>query len=226
MNKTAKGIVIGLVIGLVISSGIALAANSSTLYNVITSGVRVVIDGKELNATDGNGKHVEPLIYNGTTYLPVRAIANALGKAVYWDGENYTVYLGNMDGKLQYPTLRMDQATDIGSDKLRLSESLTDNYGNTYSYAYHCWYSAKSEFLLNSKYSRVKGTVYIPKGIDNERSSVLTISCDDKIIFTSPEMTKTSRPIDFDLSIKGCNDFKINTNGSMSVHVGNVGFYQ
>lgn len=40
-------------------------------------------------------------------------------------------------------------------------------------------------------------------------------------------MTKTSKPVDFDVSIKGCNDLKIRrTGGGFMLHLGNVGLYQ
>ena len=54
------------------------------------------------------------MIYNGTTYLPVRAVAKAFNKEVYWDGPDYTVYLGDMDCKLEYPTVELRDMEDIG----------------------------------------------------------------------------------------------------------------
>ena len=43
--------------------------------------------------TDANGDYVEPFIIEGTTYLPVRAIASALDLDVNWDEETSTVIL-------------------------------------------------------------------------------------------------------------------------------------
>ncbi len=44
----------------------------------------VVIDGKKQTFRDANGNVVEPILYNGTTYLPIRAIGEIMGKTVYW----------------------------------------------------------------------------------------------------------------------------------------------
>lgn len=44
--------------------------------------------------------NVEPFIYNGTTYLPVRAVAEALGEKVEYDKNSSTVYIGE---KIQIP---------------------------------------------------------------------------------------------------------------------------
>jgi len=40
---------------------------------------------------DTNGKAVTPFTVNGTTYLPVKAIADALGKDIKWDGTTASV---------------------------------------------------------------------------------------------------------------------------------------
>lgn len=43
---------------------------------------------------DVNGNRVYPLNYNGTTYVPVRAVSNIFGVAVDWDDSTKTVLLG------------------------------------------------------------------------------------------------------------------------------------
>ena len=53
----------------------------------------VVVDGSVRTFTDANGKVVYPLLYNGSTYLPVRAIGELMGKAVSWDSSTKTVTL-------------------------------------------------------------------------------------------------------------------------------------
>lgn len=55
--------------------------------------IRITLDGKEITPTDANGNVVEPFSVDGTTYLPVRAIGNALGLGVDWDGSTGTVVL-------------------------------------------------------------------------------------------------------------------------------------
>ena len=51
------------------------------------------MDGEELIPLDSDGNYVEPFIIDGTTYLPVRGIASALGLDVGWDGATKTVLL-------------------------------------------------------------------------------------------------------------------------------------
>ena len=91
-----------------LTGGTALAAN--TVYRTITvqySGIKLVVDGVEVTPKDANGTTVEPFIYNGTTYLPVRAVGSAIGKQVTWDGGSQTVYLGEAPGQKNYRQYRI-----------------------------------------------------------------------------------------------------------------------
>ena len=51
------------------------------------------LDGEALTLRDVNGNEVQPLTYDGTTYLPLRALAEILGLDIGWDGETQTVLL-------------------------------------------------------------------------------------------------------------------------------------
>ena len=235
MKKRLQGFIAGTLSGIILTSVNAIALNTTTLYDVMTNGIKVFVDGQKINHKDVNGNRVEPFIYNGTTYLPVRAVADALGKAVYWDGQNYTVYLGEAPYDLEYPTVTIDGVDNI-SDKVSYFKTvpaakLTDNYGNTYAYANYD-YSATSgcafQTLLNMKYSKFKCVLYVPKGCTSDYTTRVLIKTDGKVVYTSPEISKTSAPITEDVNIKGCNDFQIEfSEGSRELgYIADVGFYQ
>lgn len=57
--------------------------------------VKIYIDGVLLEPTDANGNSVSPLLIDGTTYLPVRAVAGAIGYEVKWDADTLSVYLSS-----------------------------------------------------------------------------------------------------------------------------------
>ena len=84
------------------------------------------------------------------------------------------------------------------------------------------------------KYSKFKGTIYIPKGDSDGDTGYITITTDGKTIYTSPEMTKSSAPVHFDVSVKGCNNLKIGWVegtkdryiGDRYICIGDTGFYQ
>ena len=77
---------------------LAAAGVNITVY----PGVALYLDDAKLNPTDANGKPVDVFVYNGTTYLPVRAVSEALNIPVQWDGSSRTVYLGKHAGSASY----------------------------------------------------------------------------------------------------------------------------
>lgn len=63
--------------------------------------VTVLLDGKEIDCRDVNGNNVPPLLIDGTTYLPVRAIANALDFDVVWDDSSKSVFINGIPEKAE-----------------------------------------------------------------------------------------------------------------------------
>ena len=59
--------------------------------------IKIVVDGKEVSTS------AEPFIYNGTTYLPIRAVGEAVGKEVTWNAGTNTVYLGEVPESAKQP---------------------------------------------------------------------------------------------------------------------------
>lgn len=223
MKKRLQGLIAGMIIGATVT-GTGVFAYTNYI-EAIYNNIRIVVDGKEVH-TD-----TEPFISEGTTYLPVRTVAEALGKPVYWDGPNYTVYIGENFGKLEYPSATIKDVDNIGDSFYEEgANNLTDNYGNNYSYALkqHQWYNSGTfQTLLNMKYKRFKCTLYVPKGCTSDYTAKILIKTDGKVVYTSPEITKTSRPIDVDVNITGCNDFQIEvTGGGYLGYIADAGFYQ
>ncbi len=95
LNKDKlKGFVIGIIAASVAISATAFAQNIQKTLNAVYRDIKLVVDGNSTTPKDANGNIVEPFIVDGTTYLPVRAVAEALGKEVSWDAETSTVYIG------------------------------------------------------------------------------------------------------------------------------------
>jgi hypothetical protein len=73
---------------------------SSETINVAFSGVQININGTVIIPKDADGDAVKPFTYNGTLYLPIRALANAFGEPVQWDGTTNSVYIGTYSKSL------------------------------------------------------------------------------------------------------------------------------
>ena len=92
-----------LVAAVIAGSGLpAHALSALRQINVSMGGISLYVDGKLQVPTDVNGNEVEPLIYAGTTYLPVRALTGMLtDKEVEWDSKTESVYIGLKPGEGQ-----------------------------------------------------------------------------------------------------------------------------
>lgn len=93
---------------------------------VMFNNIKIVVDGKELK-TDK-----EPFIYEGTTYLPVRAVGEAVGKNVTWDAASKTVILGETEQKEteKEPEQPEETASDNDSRLGKLSSKPSTNVNN------------------------------------------------------------------------------------------------
>jgi hypothetical protein len=80
VNKFAAGFaVLALVLGLLLIQPLALAQRAVTIF----------LDGREIRSD------VAPVIIDGRTMVPIRAISEGLGMAVEWDDKNYRVLISS-----------------------------------------------------------------------------------------------------------------------------------
>ena len=96
------------------------AAAATTVRNItaqLRPDITVEINGKEQTMRDVNGGIVYPVTYNGTTYLPIRAIGEALGRSVDWDGRTQTVSLSDWDQEA-YPEISTISEAEDRIDEL------------------------------------------------------------------------------------------------------------
>lgn len=93
--KWMKGYLAGiltalLVCGLVVTAG---AKSGKVMQELTYRDIRVSLDGEVLDLRNAIGDPVEPFMFDGTNYLPVRALAEALGLNVAWNGAEVMVVL-------------------------------------------------------------------------------------------------------------------------------------
>ena len=95
MKERRKGFIAGVLASTIFMGlvGTAAATVGSRTLTADYNSIKISVNGSTITPTDANGNVVEPFAINGTTYLPVRAVAEALNCSVTWDGSNSTVYL-------------------------------------------------------------------------------------------------------------------------------------
>ena len=81
-----------LLTSLTVSAG---AAEVSSVTMEMRPNVTILVDGVERTFYNAQGQEVHPLYYQGTHYLPVRAIGELMGKSVSWNGATRTITLAD-----------------------------------------------------------------------------------------------------------------------------------
>ena len=76
------------------------AIDNETINALLNRKLTIKYNGVEQSMKDANGDTVYPISYNGTTYLPVRAICNMLGVDIEWDEQTNTVSISDVFLKL------------------------------------------------------------------------------------------------------------------------------
>lgn len=88
---------------------VGAAAASSAVRQKITAELRpditLKVNGEVQELKKGDGKELYAITYNGTTYLPVRAVGEAVGMEVRWDSKSQTV---SLTGESRKPAVSED----------------------------------------------------------------------------------------------------------------------
>lgn len=75
------------------SAAVTIRTVTATLDPTIT----IKYNGQVKTFTDINGTPVDPMVHEGTVYLPIRGVSGLLKLPVEWDGDTRTVLLGERD---------------------------------------------------------------------------------------------------------------------------------
>ncbi|MBN7774037.1 stalk domain-containing protein [Clostridium aminobutyricum] len=58
--------------------------------------INIMYDFELKSFTDSNNQTVYPIIYNGSTYLPIRCLSSLMNKPITWDNVSKTIIIGNI----------------------------------------------------------------------------------------------------------------------------------
>jgi hypothetical protein len=92
-------------------------------------GVSIELKGNAWTPKDEDGNVLHPITYNGSTYLPVRAVGEAVGLKVDWNAETQTVVLG--EGQPAAPASGQSSRSNpakIGAKINYSADGVFDNY--------------------------------------------------------------------------------------------------
>ncbi len=205
-----KGFLLGVALCLVIGM-LSIPAFAESVGKQITAyynDIKLIINGETVIPKDAKGNVVDPFIVDGTTYLPVRAVAEALGQAVSWDGNTKSVIIGANE-EYKQPTIWLDamKPTNDGFKVVSEDTPIKDNLNASYkSYMYG---GSTATYALNGQYKRFTGKFLVQQGKSVSGCQRLTVLVDDKVVYSSEPVEKGSLPIDFDIDVSGGLTMKI-----------------
>lgn len=233
MMKFEKGTLKGFAAGTlvtVLTLGTILPSSAATMkeIKVAMGGIKIYVDGNLKKPTDVNGNVVEPMIYDGTTYLPVRALTGMLtDKEVAWDQESQTVYIGQRpDVGVKSVPIDELEAYDTHSNAYASSSLYTGKdaqftvLGDTYSPFNRMRLSGMGYrvYKLDSNYDSIHGKFIIPfDRLGTYAESTLQFynvdQYGEETLIKEYSAKAGDAAIDVDVNLQGCNFLKIKGKG-------------
>ena len=129
MKRMRTAVITAVLLG-VLAVGAAAASGIQQILVDLRPDITVEVDGMDRTMTDKNGQTVYPISYNGTTYLPVRALGEILGQTVEWDSATQTVILTEkvLEPAALYPTVDDLEKGMLRSEKAIAGLTPADTY--------------------------------------------------------------------------------------------------
>jgi hypothetical protein len=106
MRKSIKGYIAGFLTAAIIFSGTLAFAETTEMIEAIFGRVQLEVDGEAVEQ--------DTLLYNGTTYVPLRAAAEILGMEVGWNEASQTASLTSPEEPEEEPELILDVPAETG----------------------------------------------------------------------------------------------------------------
>jgi len=143
---------------------------AATAYQTFTAtqrpDIKVIMDGKIQDYKDANGNTVYPVIINGTTYLPLRPIANSFGKDVHWNNDTQTITLGepqpiNLVDVAELKNSYVDESSKVKGEEYLTFSNIGDigvSYQSAVKLKFYEWGSS-AILNLNSSYNKLSCSI-------------------------------------------------------------------
>lgn len=192
-------------VGVLLLSSAIFAASFRKNITVDYIGIKLVVDGKEvIMGNDMAGNKIEPFAYEGTTYLPVRALAEALGKNVQWDDATKTVFIG--DGAIApaqgsvVDLLEITEPFSTDNAMTKINYSLAGvEYKNIVYFKSFLYRQGHANFNLEGKYTNLTAKLGANKAGTTIRFDFIA----DGKLLQSYDVISGQLPVDVNLNVTG-----------------------
>lgn len=215
-----RGAFIGISIALI--TALIFPAAAATITKTINAqfGINIAINNLPFTPTDATGNKVEAMVVNGTTYLPVRALGEATGTTVHWDGATNTVNLytsGNGEwisvDNVFYSMMNAGSKSKISENTFYYTsdiEALKQNSEEAYQTGFiysgenvnEIWWvtNASVTLAIDKQYSEIEFDLSVIYDEPLDDALRLNIKGDDGIIYKTHQITAGTQKIKADIS--------------------------
>lgn len=165
----------------------------------------------------------KPFTYNGTTFVPLRFIADKLGQPVKYDSAAQTIFIGKFDGEKEYlgskKTHSDYEVKALSYEYSDGSKPIKDNLRNVHTQYLLLKYqptmtekpSGMFNFKLNKNYTKFYASIGFIEGFDGVDKPVrINIYADDKRIYAG-EVERGELPADVNLDLTDVINLRIET---------------
>ena len=227
INMKHKHTIIGFLSGIlcaVLASTMVVPAMAALTGKTISvrTGVGIYLDGKKINPTDENGNPVETFIYNGTTYVPIRAGSNAFGVQVKYDSNTQSVRLGE-DNEFPGAYLNDEYEPYLTTSSIRYEDGVKMG-GKAYD---HCMcfdgYFCYANYNLEGKYNTLSFDAGHIDGEGGYPTNEVKIYVDDNDPIIK-RINNEDFPVHVEIKLNGAQHLKIQ-NANSGYAIANVYVY-
>ena len=192
-----KGFVAGVIVTVMLTATVAFA-NTGGVMRELLYGVSINLNGQVLELADID----RPFIIDGRTFLPVRAISEALDIPIEWHGATRTVYVGTIPHGAPFWT------TVPPFESSRMQSRTVNMLGNAYASsiaapaghggsAHISW----SHHNLNGQFNTITGTIGREDGSGNGSRNISFIG--DGRPLASFSVDGSTIPTDISVDVRG-----------------------
>ncbi len=166
----------------------------------------------------------QPFTYNGTTFVPLRFIADKLGQPIKYDAETQTIFIGKFDGEKVYVgdglQLANLKGTQFSAQTINETAKLKDVLENEYSKYILLDYkstdvdkpSGEFEIPINHEYTKFNSTISFTENSNRPDKPIqFNIYADGKRIYAGT-IEPGALPKDINLNIEDVRTLKFSTN--------------
>jgi len=144
------------------------AANGTTVSAMLNGTVKMMLNGNDYKAKDTSSNVLLPITYNDRTYLPVRALADALNVPIEYETSTNTIWIGARNQTVQITSA--DQYKDYYGTVITQDSALLKGGDKTYKWGItnnqpQSMATVGCYLLPEGKYTKFAASTYVDEGV-------------------------------------------------------------